>query len=138
MDDYILHFRFHSENDENSEVDEESAVDEEFIDVNFTPDVVFYLNNKFFSIKFSCSQYGINPNQWQELIDAAKTGNKYTLSFFVFNGNISIDVNDDLVCFNIGRYGGYNSGEMSLTLNSKLCIHAFQEAHDALSKYNAN
>lgn len=119
MDDHIIHFSFRSMDD----------------DPEFPPGLIFRLCNKFFSLNIEYSQDGITPEQWAELIDATKNGGEYTLEFLDSNGTIEITVANEDVLFNVGRYGGDNCGEMTLTLNGKLCIDAFQQAHDALVDY---
>lgn len=78
-------------------------------------------------------EYAGTEEDWRYLSEACQTPDKYySLNHDVGNGDCSIDVGKEEVTFVIARYGTGVGGLLSVSVEKKLCIEAFQQIYKSL------
>lgn len=86
-----------------------------------------------------CSQFGITPKNWLELILAVKKNSQYDLNFLNSNGCIDIGTNNGFTKFEMSRFSCDNDGKICITVPNNSCIEALEKAYDScLKSYSKN
>ncbi len=70
--------------------------------------------------------YGINKNQWRELLFAIRKNKNYELHILTGNDEITIETTDGMTSFTVGTSGGSNTGEMKTVVENKNCLSSFE------------
>uniref|UniRef100_A0A6C0LR64 Uncharacterized protein n=1 Tax=viral metagenome TaxID=1070528 RepID=A0A6C0LR64_9ZZZZ len=85
----------------------------------------FKLNyNDIQNITFTCDCRDIKKSEWLNLLENLKNNGSYSLSFDVYNGNVSISTRDGKFCLSVGNYGGHNLGDLSIKDDNHKIIDA--------------
>src|SRR4029078_3989767 len=90
-------------------------------------------------IKFKSPMFTFMPEQgskkWLKLVNAINNNESYCIDWSPCNGECNISVKDNMVNFNVAKYGDGCGGYLDVSFPSYLCVDAFKQAYDITNQW---
>lgn len=115
----------------------EEILDDDYEDGEdeYAPSASFVITADTMCAKYNCGQFGIKPENWEKLINAAETNSLYTLTFLDSNGYIGITTKSGMTIFCVSKHGGDNGGSIVVDIPNEHCLNAFRQAYQSLKSF---